>query len=591
MNVTPLLGIHITLSILVICVFYVTFRLSCNAAKEPKSVAGTIFHGREPKYSCTIICFCFLYINIWPTFRETHRSSTFSKFVWRNYTSIIGFLTSKFVYHYYKTSWETKNLKLRLSELRGFHSATLHPLLPPKKEKIWLFALSVFRIPLTLWQIFLPEHTLACHILLLLTLVLIFLSIIEIQWGVDHDRYFWRSEIKTIATVCFFYLLFYLYNFSLPDRAKIISMRIESLEFFYFKNSLVVALYVVHTLYLKLACKCKIDLNSRETNLPIWFLFISKDIRAKFMIFYRKQGYLNINKFDIFQWFVKALGFYNECTTQSQGSLVICKLYSFVPRLCLESKYIFQEFRPETQMKLVAEAVMLLKGLRFSKVLDAKTNLQLKSLTAKLTIAETSLTNENFIHIYYNKFTDLVQPFLMEVAARLQLLVDNFRETKVGRKSLYHYIFWRNHLNSSDLILHPPIAPNVTKDCSRKLFKESSSSENSKEFEDYSTLEAVQKQVEEMAVRRFKQKKDRKAFRRKANGKLGREKRCLIVVEKANFRYHWNVTKKCLLPWLWSSLKLSEHTMEEGIAACEGPGTKVLTLIYYFLNKELPTIT
>ena len=133
--------------------------------------------------------------------------------------------------------------------------------------------------------------------------------------------------MKTIATVCFFYLLIYLYNFCLPAKAKLISMGIESLEFYYFQNSLVVILYVVHTFYLKLACKSKTDLNSKETNLPLWFLFISKIIREKFIIFYQKQGYQNINELDYFQWFVKNIGI--PCGTKcSNSQLGVLLFYS-----------------------------------------------------------------------------------------------------------------------------------------------------------------------------------------------------------------------------------------------------------------------
>ena len=367
-------------------------------------------------------------------------------------------------------------------------------------------------------------------------------------------------------------------------------MGIEDLEFYYFKNFLVVVLYCFHTFYLKLECYSKVDLNSKETNLPLWFLFISESIRGKFIKFYQDKGYHNNNELDYFQWFVKAVRFHNECASHSKGSLVICKFYSIVPRLCMESKYIFQEIRRQPHRKLVVRAVILLKELKSSKILDLKTHPQLTSLNAALTIALTSLTNENFIQSYYNKFTDLVQPFLMEVAVRLQLIVDKFRETNSGRKSLYQLSFWRNHLNSSDLILHPPNTLIGAKAFSHTLFEGSSNSEKSQEFENYSTLEIIQDKENELAERRSKQKKDRKIFRRQANGKLGREKRCIISIQKASTRHRWNVTKRSLHPWLWSALKLGERTKKEGMAACKIPGTKALTLIYSFLNKEIPVI-
>ena len=223
---------RITLSFCMLCVLHVTYKLSCIAAKEPQSVAATIFHSREPKYSCFTIFVFFLYITIWPALRETLGESTFTMFVWRNHTSIIGFLICKFTYHYYETSWETKKLKRRLNELRGFPSATMHPFLSPKTEKIWLFALSIFRVPATLIQILLPEYSLVYQITLLLTLGLIIISIIEIQWGVDHNRYYWRSEIKTVATICCAYFSFYIFNLTVPAGGKLVSMEIESLEFF-----------------------------------------------------------------------------------------------------------------------------------------------------------------------------------------------------------------------------------------------------------------------------------------------------------------------------------------------------------------------
>ena len=196
MNVSILFFVHIAPSICMVNVLCVTLRLSWIAAKDQKSVAATIFHCREPKNTCIIICIFFLYITIWPSLRETHGSSTFTKFIWRNYISIIGFLICNFIYHYYKTSWETKKLKLRLNYLRGFHPATMHPFLSPKEEKIWLFALSSLRVPVTFLQVILPEYILFYQITLLLTLGLMILSILEIQWGVDHNRYYWRSEIK-----------------------------------------------------------------------------------------------------------------------------------------------------------------------------------------------------------------------------------------------------------------------------------------------------------------------------------------------------------------------------------------------------------
>ena len=136
--------------------------------------------------------------------------------------------------------------------------------------------------------------------------------------------------------------------------------------------------------------------------------------------FYRKQGYKNINHLDYFQWFVKVLRFYNACKSQAEGLLIICEIDSFVPRLCLESKYLFQEIEPETHRKLVVTAVMLLEELQLSEVLEAKTSSQLASLKAELTFApHFRLTNENFIRIYIVKFTGLVHPFFMEVAASL----------------------------------------------------------------------------------------------------------------------------------------------------------------------------
>ena len=89
---------------------------------------------------------------------------------------------------------------------------------------------------------------------------------------------------------------------------------------------------------------------------------------------------------------------------------------------------------------------------------------------------------------------------------------------------------------------------NIAADFSESTFEDSSSSINSQEFDEPCTLQAVQGRLRKLNARKSELKHEMKKFRHEAYGGKGRKKRCLIIIRQANFRFRWNVTKRCILP-------------------------------------------